>query len=264
VGVICLFPAVVAAQQSERSAQLIQEGFGLLNKKKYSKAIKALEEANKIELGGSAVAMLGLARAFNASGGEKQAEGYARRILGQSDMLEMRTWAHIELVRALGGAARSDRADIEAAVEDIRAFLQEQPTGGSSQQARRSLCQIRGGLPPENPFALSRDPVDAEGDRPLDPIRYPGQMAEPRSIYTPIPIVRAPPGPPVVGLWQIEITAIIDRDGCMRNVRNTDGSNSHQDQNIRAEIAKWVWEPAVLDDEPVSSLYKSSVNFRQN
>ena len=148
--VLFFVPTLLAAQESGRSSKLVEEGFQLLNKRKYSKAIRVLDEANKLEDGESLAAILGLARAFNATGEEEKAASFARQILEKTSMIEMRTWAHIELAQAMGSGPTYDRTIIEQAIEGIRAFLQSQPTGASSEQARIRLCQIRGGLPAEN------------------------------------------------------------------------------------------------------------------
>lgn len=261
--VVFFVPILLLAQQYGRSNELVVQGFQLLNKKKYSKAIRVLREANKLEDGESLAAILGLARAFNAAGEEEKAAGFARQILEKTSMIEIRTWAHIELAQALGSGPTYDRMIIEQAIEGIRAFLQAQPTGASSEQARIRLCQIRGGLPAENPFALSRNPVYADGDTSVDPNRVSGAFVVPRNLFAPVPMLRAPPGPPVRGQWQIDITAIIDRDGCMRNVKNADGSNSPEDVSVRETVATWVFEPAVLSGKPVSSIYNNTVNFRR-
>jgi TonB family protein len=99
-------------------------------------------------------------------------------------------------------------------------------------------------------------------DQPLEetsspPSRVGGEIAPPKNIHHPAPqFARSGPQGTIV------LEAIIDEDGCVRQVKVDRGIGKAQDAAALKAVRKWVFRPAMYNGQPVRVFYHLTVNYR--
>lgn len=141
-------------------------------------------------------------------------------------------------------------ADYRAVVPRLRAALAGAEKPEPRRLLRGLLCHLRvlGGV---------EAPPEADGVRTVSgDLQAPRQTFEVRPEHTP-----EARGAGVQGV--VIIQAVIDREGCVENdPKVLKGLPHGLDDAARGVVRWWVFEPAVLNGEPVSVYYNATVNFR--
>jgi TonB family protein len=98
----------------------------------------------------------------------------------------------------------------------------------------------------------------AKGDPPLEPAETPPERTgatRPEIIHHPKPSFSSSD---VEGTVIVE--AVIDQDGCTRQVKILRGVSKEADAAALEAVRQWVFRPATLDGKPISVFYVMTVN----
>jgi TonB family protein len=144
------------------------------------------------------------------------------------------------------------RRDWAGAAEAARGYLQAAgPKGTNLKEARMLLCRVRTLLPDE--------PSPEPGAVP-DLKRVGGDVQRPEILFRTDPqYTQAAREAQVRGTVIVE--AIIDEDGCVRNVRPLQGLSHGMTEAATGSVRQWVFSPATMEGKPVKVYYVLSVNF---
>jgi TonB family protein len=142
------------------------------------------------------------------------------------------------------------------AAEAARGYLQETgPEGTASKEARILLCQARSHLPDE-----PLPPGSQVSDKDTDPFRVGGAVTRPEILYQ-IKPVYTEQARQARTTGTVIVEAIIDEEGCVRNVRELKGLPDGLTEATVEVVRGWVFSPATLEGRPVKVYYVLTVNF---
>lgn len=85
-------------------------------------------------------------------------------------------------------------------------------------------------------------------------------VARPEKLYGRTPLV--PPALRGSGRGETTVSAIIDEDGCMRDIRICKGDREAFNQATLEVVGDWVFKPATLDGAPVAVYYLLEMVFQ--
>ena len=184
-----------------------------------------------------------------------------------------------ELGGAWGALARYNLAEVLArqrkwaeTVEAARLYMKEAgPEGTALKEARVLLCGARAHQPEEAPSPAEEQaaaPGRSEGEDALPevlgvsptPMRVEGDVHRPEIIRQVKPEYteqarRAGTRGTVI------VEAIIDEDGCVRNIRSLQDLPDGLTESAMAAVRQWVFSPATLEGTPVKVYYVLTINF---
>ena len=245
-------PVRVRAASQDQIDKLVQLGAELVRQGEYDKAVKPLEQANKLSEGSSIPALVGLSMAYNGAGEPAKAAPFARQAVEKSDNDQFYWLALGELTLALAATEGEASADLPKAFEAIRQLLVEAPTGSVPNRLRQRLCWARASLPDESPESLDR--VEKHYSR--DEVKMiEGRLTPARQIYTePMKVSRADERR-LGDKEEAVIQAVIDTDGCVLGGEIVRNSNDVWTELAFAAMRRNVFEPARDGNEPVKAFF---------
>jgi tetratricopeptide (TPR) repeat protein len=245
-------PVSVRAASQDQIDKLVQQGAELVRLGEYDKAVKPLEQANKLSEGSSIPALVGLSMAYNGAGEPAKAAPFARQAVEKSDNDQFYWLALGELTLALAATEGDAAADLPEAFEAIRQLLVEAPTGSVPNRLRQRLCWARASLPDESPESLDR--VEKHYSR--EEVRIvEGNLTPARQIYTePMKVSRADERR-LGDKEETVIQAVIDTDGCVLGGEIVRNSNDVWTELAFAAMRRNVFEPARDGNEPVKAFF---------
>jgi TonB family protein len=141
--------------------------------------------------------------------------------------------------------------------------------GTISVSERFALCQAK--KAESSPFAAPASPSDGRCDMSEDLRRGirlvsgasppEGKMvARPEKLYGRTPLV--PPALRGSGRGEATVSAIIDEDGCLRDIRICKGDSEAFNQATLEVVGDWLFKPATLDGKPVAVYYLLEIAFQ--
>ncbi len=220
------------------------------SQKKWDLAVDALQQAIPLlktpGLQARAYNQLGLANAMLKAPDLAKAEEALRRGVALGG--PWGTMARYNLAEVLF----RQRKMAEAA-QEARGFLKEAgpPHGTAVEAAHVLLCRARTHLPDE----LSPEPgVDPEALRVGNEVQRPEIISQVKPVYTEKARSSGTRGTVIV-------EAIIDEEGCVRNVRALQELPNGLTESAMASVRNWVFSPATLNGQPVKVYYVLTVNF---
>jgi TonB family protein len=275
--------ATATAAATPSLASTLDKGHAALAKGNAKSACKLFEKAVELSSGSSYAAYLGLASArlgagqpkealaaataaekLGADASERAAASYlAGMALFRLDppSAESLAEAKAALERAISldpdkaFPAKQTLAQLEAAagdhakaIGDIRDSIGQLPLGSSRRtDARILLCQL-----------LSRFPSQATSVE--------GSLQPDESIQKPVGLFQPVPRYPIAARANnvqggAVYQAIIDRDGCVRDLTNLHSDDEDLERISRETVAQWVFEPATLNGQAVPLWYHLKLNF---
>lgn len=149
----------------------------------------------------------------------------------------------LQEARILAGRQRY----VEAA-ELARKWLQEEPKGSTADGLRIVLChaQADGGFGPEAP--------DEE------PLRVGGSVSRPEHLHKePAEYTEVARKARIQGSVIVEV--VVDREGCIRETKILKGLPMGLDKAAEDAVARYVFQPAQFQGQPLAVYYTMTVNF---
>lgn len=139
------------------------------------------------------------------------------------------------------------------AVEVARDYLRTEPEGPFAKEARVVLCQARaaGGivLPAAEPRKIG---TPKEGG---------SAVSRPQVVHHVKPVYSgAARAANVEG--SVILESLIDEEGCIQKVRLLQGVHPDLDQAAQDAVGQWVFQPARMDEKPVTVYYVLTVGFQ--
>jgi hypothetical protein len=120
------------------------------------------------------------------------------------------------------------------------ALAQGQAPAPLSKGERIKLCEKKRGVP--------LNPSDPQ------PLKIEGNVVKPVLIH------QVKPGAAFSGSGGAVVEAVIDEDGCIRQPRIVNATDTGFGRSTVKNLEQWVFEPATLDGRPVRVLYTLTVN----
>jgi TonB family protein len=278
----------------------LKEAVRLLDEGNFKQAADAFQRADDQSGGTCGPCLLGLSRAWAGLGRFEEAAGAARRATEKLKTPDAASQAWNQLGMALTQKREPDLAGAEEAfrkavdlggklamvsrynLADVlwrrkrfaeseasaRQVLQSDPDGPVAKNARIVLCQAKiDGAPPPAPEELFADETESCGMMPPppgseEPKKVGDAVQRPEKIFGQAPFyteqARKDNAEGVVLL-----DSIIDEDGCIQKLRVCKRAR-HPDLNRAAldVVRRWVFRPAVYQDNPVKVYYTLTVNFQ--
>src|SRR6185295_4776652 len=137
--------------------------------------------------------------------------------------------------------------------DSARRYIQEAGGEGSSlKEAHVLLCQVRSHLPDDSPQA---------GGEILEIKRVGGDISRPEILFKVNPQYTEEARKAGTN-GTVILEAIIDQEGCVRNVRALQEVPNGMTEAGMAAVRQWVFSPAVLAGKPVKVYYVLTINFR--
>ncbi len=182
--------------------------------------------------------------------------------------------------RAQEGADTGELAELRErgrayeALAEAREFLRSEPAPDMSDRTRIMICKLRrslpGGAPPPREASAALESGNgperlesgsgAEESSPLH-VLIGGDIQRPEKISSPPPqYTQTARKKNVQGT--VNVQAIIDREGCVVNIKVLKGLEEGMSAQAVKAIRTWVYRPAELLGEPVDVYYNLTVNFR--
>lgn len=287
-------PVPLVAQGAEDDAQLLAQGYELLEREEYASAIQAFQRANELAGGTSVDALLGIAGACYQEQRYSEAIAAARALIALTENKRVLKEANDLLGRSLLGLRDRDTADLEEAERAFRAaieldegdeasprlslaialrelsravealaileeVLRAHPTGPSADRARALDREIRDELDREIRAALTRQIVGPEALG--QPLQVVDGVTPPVKMFTPRP--RYPAEAKRNGVQgTVIVQAIIDKKGRVDVVKVLQGLPHGLSEAAVEAVKKWRFKPAKYYGEPVDVYYNLVVNFR--
>ncbi|MFY9821333.1 MAG: energy transducer TonB [Thermoanaerobaculia bacterium] len=277
------------AQAPSALTSSILQAFRLLNEDKVKEARAELEHAQTLATGPCGECLLGMSYVYSSEKDWKRAKkavneaipllkppGLVARAYNQlgsasfqSKELEASEDAFRRAVSSggvWGTLARYNLSQVlltrrrwAEAAEMARSYIKDAGQAGTAiDQAHIVLCQARANLPeePRPPFKaaeeVSKDPADAR--------KVEGQVTRPEILSRTNPrYTEEARKAKVTGTVIVE--AIIDKEGCVTNVRPLHGLPKGLTESAENAVRRWVFKPATLAGEPVKVFYVLTVNF---
>lgn len=154
------------------------------------------------------------------------------------------TWLANAEERALG----TPHAEYRATLPLVRTALARATAPEARRDLRYLLCHLR--------------TFDGEDDEPREVVaRRGGSLREPRQIFGIHP-EHTPQSRRARVNGVVIIQLVIDREGCVNDIRVLKGEGYGLDEATRSAAKWWVYEPATLRGEPVSVYYYVTTAFR--
>lgn len=286
---------------SPKVLEALKWGMQRLERKEYRGAVSEFKRAGKLAGGPCGPCQLGLARAYNGKGDWKQAGEAARAAIPLTDRPDALAQAYEQLGVALAGEGTSLaeaeaalrkalelggtgagtvvanlagvllRSDRHAEALDLaRQALKSGPEGTDNVGARVVLCQAKRAVDP--PFAAPAPPPEdrcvPRPDSTMGSLRLasgaavPGgqEVTRPEKIFGKPPSV--PPGLRGATRGMSVVSAIIDEEGCVRDIHVCEGGFEAFNQATSDAISRWVFKPATLEGAPVAVYYTMTTTFQ--
>lgn len=286
-----VLPATAAeplARERPQVLEALENGMRRLERKEYRAAVSDFKRAGKLAGGPCGPCLLGLARAYNGKGDPTKAAEAARSAIPLIDRPDALAQAYNELGAALAGddgtknlaeAEKAFRKALELGLPSpgtVRANLagvllrsgrhaealdlarESLSAGPPSTNARIVVCEAKRVL--GTPYTEPALPPPSERCVPHEGLRLTsgatapaGSTTPPRKIFGQIP----KPAPMPFGSASTEamLDAVIDEDGCVRDLRICKGGEEGFARAVREVISRWVFEPATVDGKPISVYY---------
>lgn len=288
----CLLLSVLAPVLVEAAPpagdEALARAWELLQHKQYREAAREFTRAEKLLDGRCGDCLLGLSRARVGLGERKGAAEAARRAIPLLATPEAQAQAWNQLGVALAGDEARNLPEAEAAfrkalelggenlvrvnlaevllradrhaeaLELAREALKPDPWGPDSKGARIVLCQAKRVVSP--PFLSPDEPVEGAAcrvDTELADEAGPaagGTVERPRKIFG-----RTPSFPNGGKFGELFLEAVIDEEGCVRDIRVCRGLTVAMDRTTQETLSRWVFQPASLGGRPVAVYYTLSV-----
>jgi TonB family protein len=183
-----------------------------------------------------------------------------------------------ELGGAWGALARYNLAEVELrqqrwadAADAARRYLQEAGAGGTLlKEARVLLCWARAHQPEEAPAPAEEKtapPSRSKGEESVPPILAAAPMQVEGEVHRPEVIRQVKPEYTEKARrarthGTVIVEAIIDEEGCVRNIRSLQGLPNGLTEAAMAAVRQWVFYPATLEGKPVKVYYVLTINFQ--
>src|SRR5689334_7538208 len=262
---LLLCARLAPAAENPELQEVLKQANQRLARKEYEAAAAEFKRAGDLAGGPCGPCLLGLASAYTGTGDlEKAAKAARKAIPLTSEGTEARTvLAHLAEVLMRSGRHAE-------ALEIARLALGTGPEGGTnSVSARFVLCQARKAM--DSPFAGPLSPSEARCGSQED-LRRGTRLASGASVPAGKEVTRPerlfgnPPGAPP-GLrgsqhGESVVSAVIDEEGCVRDIRVCSGKYEEFNQATREAVSGWVFKPATLDGAPVAVYYTLSTYFQ--
>jgi TonB family protein len=261
--------------------------FGLIAEGQFQMAKAELERATALAGGPCGECLLGLSHVYASEGGKWDqvvatvqqaipllsspaalARAYnqlglafvARRDPGALSKAEEALRQGADFGGPWGTMARYNLAEVLAreqkwaeTVETARRYLKDAgPEGTSLKEARVLLCRARTYLPAEPPPEPRED---------LEPKRVGGEVTRPEIVSSVKPVYTEEARKARTN-GTVIVEAIIDEEGCVRNVRALQELPNGMTEAAMEAIRQWVFFPATLGGKPVKVYYVLNINFR--
>jgi len=273
-------PPPALTESLERAFKLITEG-------QFQQAKAELEKATALAGGPCGECLLGMSHVYASEGGKwDQVVATVQRALPllSSPTLQARAYNQLavayvklqdpdslskaeEALRqgaerggAWGAVARYNLAEVLArqqrwadSADSARRYIQEAGGEGTSlKEAHVLLCQVRSHLPDDSPQA---------GGEILEIKRVGGDISRPEILFKVNPQYTEEARKAGTN-GTVILEAIIDQEGCVRNVRALQEVPNGMTEAGMAAVRQWVFSPAVLAGKPVKVYYVLTINFR--
>jgi TonB family protein len=267
--------------------ETLARAFQLISDGQFQMAKAELEKATALAGGPCGECLLGMAHVYASEGGKwdqvastvqqalpllgspgLQARAYdqlgvAYVKLNASDGLSKAEEAFrrgAELGGPWGAIARYNLAEVEfrqqkwaEAADAARRYLKEAgPEGTSLQEASVLLCRARAHLSDELPPAEGEDPA---------PMRIEGAVTRPTLIARVNPQYTEEARKAHVN-GKVILEAIIDKEGCVRNLRPLQELPNGMTEAAMAAVRNWVFSPSTRAGKPVKVYYVLTINFQ--
>ena len=282
-----LFPILVEAAPPAADETLARAR-ELLQEKKYREAAKEFTRAEKLWGGRCGECLVGLSRARVGLGDRKGGAEAARRAIPLLETPEALAEAWNQLGVALAGDKTRNLAEVEEAfrkalelggenlvrvnlaevlfragrhaeaLELAREALQANVWGPDSPGARIVLCQAKRVVSP--PFLSPDAPGEGQACRVDTELADEAGPATKGTVTRPEKIFGWLPSFPNGGKFgEIFLEAMIDEEGCVRNIRVCRGLTPAMDRVTQETLSRWVFQPASVEARPVAVYYTLSV-----
>jgi TonB family protein len=241
----------------------LKSGIRRLEHKQYQAALSDFQRSARLAGGPCGPCLLGLARAYNGLGDRAKAAEAARNAIPLIDRADGLAQAYNELGVALAGDEAE--AAFRNALDLARQVLAIEP---QRIDAKVVLCQAKRVTAP--PFVAPASPaID-----PCEKKKKDGQLLlvtgglvggdsviRPKKVFGEVP--KVPPAVRRSAAYGMSVlSAIIDEEGCVRNVMVCEGGTEGFDEAAQETISRWVFEPATVKGAPVSVYYTLTTRFR--
>lgn len=280
------------------AADALQAAVSLLEQNKFKEAVKGFQQADELANGQCGPCQLGLAQAYTGLRQPEKAAEAARKAVTRLQSPDLLSQALNHLGLALASQRKPDLAGAEEALRkavetggpvvnisrynlaDVlwrqkkfaeseklaREALSAEPFGPASRNARIVLCQARtDGAPPLPPEVLYEETAcSLERMRPAegkDRDRAVGKEVQP-----PVKLFGRPPfysakAQADNAKGTVIVESIIDEEGCILNLRLCKSVHPDLDSAAMEAVRRWVFQPAMLENDPVKVYYTLTVNF---
>lgn len=278
--------ASAAAFAADSVASLLDKGRAALAAGKAERACRSFEKADGLAGGQSYAAHLGFASACATPAKLPQAlaAAAAAERLGQ-DARERAAAAFLEglvhyrldprgaasLAAAKTALERAIALDPEGALPARLTLAQVEIAAGEQVEAIAGLRETLSWLAPGHPkrTVARRLLCSLLTDQPSHAANVEAALQPDDRIQKPVGLYQPPPpysrearGNRIRG--HVVYQGIVDRDGCIRDLKNLRADDPELDRISRNTLSRWVFEPATLQGEPVAVWYSLDVNFRLN
>lgn len=289
--VLCILAAVPGFGRQEQppassaQAEALEKAFKLIAEEKPKRAKEELDRAAALAGGPCGECLLGLSHVYAAQKKWDLAVDASQRAIPllKTPGMQARAYNQLGLANAMlktpdlakaeealrrgvalggpwGAMARYNLAEVlfrqgdwAEAAQEARGFLKEArpPNGMVVKDAHVLLCRARTHLPD----APSPEPgADPAAQRVGGEVQPPELISQVKPVYTEKARQSGTTGTVIV-------EAIIDQEGCVRNVRALQELPHGLTESAMASIREWVFSPARLDGRPVKVYYVLTVNF---
>lgn len=297
-----MLPAAAAEPSADSPEMLeaLRWGMERLERKEYRAAVTEFKRAGKLAGGPCGPCLVGLARAYTGTGDWKKAAEAARNAIPLADRPDALAQVYNQLGVALvggknlveaeaafrkaldlggpeAGTVRANLAEVllrsgrhAEALDLARQALGIGPEGTNSVSARVVLCQAKKAVDPS--FVAPASPPEGRCVPPEDLKKRGIRLAsgasvpEGKEVSRPEKIFGKPPGVPP-GLRGKRhgvsvVSAVVDEEGCVRDLQVCEGDFEAFNQATLEAISRWVFEPATLEGKPVAVYYTLTTTFQ--
>lgn len=254
--------------------EVLRKAEALVEDGEYGQAARAFEQADEMVPGPCGECLLGVGRAYIGSGDARAALQVTRMALplldspallaraqhqvgaalarsgGDLEAAEAALKKAVELDPSREPKVRPDLADLlvrkgetAAAVALARQSLAEAPQGRASAAMRSILCRAK---------ATGETVVGRAGER----VFRPGRDA----VQPPVELVAPQPEQHAAG-GTVLVRAVVDRDGCVQEVRVVESVQEDLDRAAVDAVKRWTFQPATHQGQPVSADTTLAVSF---
>jgi TonB family protein len=265
----------------------INRAFQLISDGKFKEARTELERSQTLAAGPCGECLLGMSHIYASEKDWKRTQEAARQALPLLPTPGLKARAYVQLgtaafqAKGFDGAEDAFRRAMSSggawgtlaqynlaqllltrqrwaeAAETARSYIKDAgPVGMAFNNAHIVLCQARSNLPkdPVPPLKPSSETETSAG-KVEGGVTRPEALFQPRPAYTEEARKARDKG-------NVIVEAIIDKEGCVTNVRSLQGLPHGLTAAAEEAVRRWVFKPATLAGAPVKVYYVVTVNFK--